>query len=133
MAERVKWEIAAKIYQWFDNKLQELMPQIEQSNKEQFIALAKGQWVKHKHPADKFLSNFPLNDPEMDDVIRLFNSMDIEVTEDMLDLLDDEARWWITNHPLRAPITEQEKIEVDKFGSKDLKSKTVKLKKLSEM
>ena len=113
MAERVKWEIAAKIYQWFDNKLQELKPQIEKSNKEQFIALAQKQWVKHKHPADKFLSNFPLNDPEIDDVIRLFNSMDIEVTEDMLDLLDDEAKWWVTSYPLQAPITEHEKIALN--------------------
>ena len=40
MAERVKWEIAAKIYQWFANNLKELKPQIEKSNKEQFIALA---------------------------------------------------------------------------------------------
>ena len=69
----------------------------------------------------------------MDDVIRLFHSMDIEVTEDMLDLLDDEAKWRVTNHPLQAPVTEQEKIERYKFGSKDLKSKTETLKKLYEM
>ena len=67
IAEKVKWDVAAKIYQWFDNKIEDLKPQIAQSNKKQFLQLAEGQWVNCGHPAEKFLSSFALHDPEIDD------------------------------------------------------------------
>ena len=91
MAERVQWEVAAKIYQWFDEELEKLKPEIEASNKDQFMKLASMQWVKHGHPAEQLTKYFP-PDPEMDDVIRLFTAMDVEVTDEMLDLLDEEAK-----------------------------------------
>ena len=50
------------------------------------------------------------------------------VTEDMLDLLDEEAKWWVTNYPLQASITEHGKIALNKFGAKYSKNKAEILK-----
>ena len=47
MAERVQWEVAAKIYQWFDEQLEELKPEIEASNKEQFMKPASFNPIKY--------------------------------------------------------------------------------------
>ena len=55
------------------------------------------------------------------------------VTEDMLDLFDDEAKWWVTNYPLQAPIIERGKIALDKFRAKYLKNEAEILKKSAAM
>ena len=133
MANKVKWEVAAKIYQWFDEELEKLKPEIEATNKEKFMKLASMQWVKHGHPAEQLPDMFP-PDPEMDDVIRLFNAADVEVTDEMLDLLDDKAKHWLINHPLQRPLSQDEIADLERYGDKfDIKESMQKVSKALEM
>ena len=133
MAERVQWEVAAKIYQWFDEELEKLKPEIEASNKEQFMKLASMQWVKHGHPAENLPKSFPPN-PEMDEVVRLFTAMDVKVTDEMLDLLDDDAKHWLINHPLQRPLSEDEQAELERYGDEfDIEESMQKVVRAVEM
>ena len=133
MANKVKWEVAAKIYHWFDEELEKLKPEIEASNKEQFMKLASMQWVKHGHPAEQLPDMFP-PDPEMDDVIRLYSASDVEVTEEMLDLLDDEAKYWLINHPMQRPLSQDEIADLERHGDKfGIKESMQKVSKALEM
>ena len=91
------------------------------------------QWVKHGHPAEQLPNAFP-PDPEMDDVIRLFSAMDVEVTDEMLDLMDDEAKHWLINHPLQRPLSEDEEAQLERYGDEfDIKESMQKLNKALTM
>lgn len=122
IAENVKWDVTARIYQWFDEQLEKLKPTIEHANRQEFLKLAEKQWVKIGKPAADFLSCFPFGDPEMDDVIREFHAKGIEVTNEMLDCLDDEARFWLIHHPSLSETTDKEKEFQARYGKHDVAS-----------
>ena len=121
VAEERKWDITAKIYQWFDYRLAEL--ENPEAKYETFISLAGEQWVKHKHPKDQFLNSFPPIDrfglPDMSEVINLFAYMKIEITQDMLSLLDAYSRYELTDQPLESDDHEVRAIAEDINKSKD--------------
>ena len=84
--------------------------------------MAEEQWLKIGKSAAGFLSCFPFGDPEMDDVIREFHAKGIEVTNEMLDCLDDEARFWLIHHPSLSETTDKEKEFQARYGKHDVAS-----------
>ena len=43
IAENVKWDATARIFQWFDEQLEKLKPTIEHANRQKFLKLAEEQ------------------------------------------------------------------------------------------
>ena len=96
-----KWYIAAKIYQSFDDEIKKLnTPEVKF---DQFWQLSQELWVANKHPLKDFFSSFPPIDnfgrPDADDVIRLLHSMNIRAPDSMVELVDDEAQFWLNKMP----------------------------------
>ena len=84
VAEERKWVVAAKIYQWFDDKLTEL--DTPQSKFKVFMQQAEIMWAEResknlKGYRSKLLDNFPPIEkfgwPETDDVILLLHSVGV--------------------------------------------------------
>lgn len=107
VAEERKWVVAAKIYQWFDDKLTEL--NTPQSKFKVFMQQAEIMWAEResknlKGYRSKLLDNFPPIEkfgwPETDDVILLLHSVGVEVPDKMVDLVNKEAEFWLVNRPM---------------------------------
>ena len=101
VAEERKWYIAAKIYQYFDDEINK--SNSPEAKFHQFWKIAQDLWVAYDHSLDDFFSSFPSIDhfglPHADDVIRLFHSMNIRVPDTLVELVDSEATFLLTNLP----------------------------------
>lgn len=133
-----KWHIAAKIYQWFDDEFAKLdTPQVRYDRfmleaEKLWAAAAVGVIAKDK-PKPKLTELLPT--PEADDVIRLFNAVGVKVPESMLDLVNDEAKFWLMNHPSFEESTKTEQALLDQYGDNvsDVKDVIDQAKNIQEL
>jgi integrase len=142
VAEERKWVVAAKIYQWFDDKLAEL--DTSQSKFEVFMQQAETMWAERedknlKGYRSKLLDNFqPIEEfgwPEADDVISLFHSVGVEVPDKLIDLVDEEAEFWLVNRPMihePSPFDKAAELHYDRTPNVSKKFATDLDKKLAQ-
>ncbi|MEK9735097.1 MAG: hypothetical protein VW297_11915, partial [Paracoccaceae bacterium] len=117
VAEERKWKIAAKIYAGFDEALGDIDPQIarDQAFRTKAIKLFAQHGVKSPQVTEGLKGDFF----EPDDIIRLFHSSGITVPDDMIDLLSEETKLYLTHLPSMAEQSESDKAAEAIFGKEE--------------
>ncbi len=116
VAQERKWEVAAKIYRGFDEARTKIDPQVTK-NKE-FLSKVMEILASHGHTDPRLDS---LNNPflEQDEVVRLLHALGIKIPDEIIPMLNDEAKYWLKALPFIGEKTEAD-IEREKlFGKED--------------
>jgi len=117
IAEERKWEIAATIYTGFDEALKDVDPQLARSAtfRRKAIQLLARNGIRHPSIAKAFTSDWF----ELDDLVRLINRFEIDIPDEMLELIDDEAKYFITHLPTLVEKTEVDEAAELLWGTKE--------------
>ena len=115
IAEQRKWEIAAKIYAGFDAELANVDPQIAKGNafREKAINLFKQHGIKDPKITNGLKNAFF----EANDIVRMGHKLGITFPDDIISLLSDEAKYFLTHLPLLVEQTDAER-EAEQLWSK---------------
>ena len=118
VARQRMWEIAARIYAGFDEELADVDPQIERDKefRKKAVKLLAKNGIKHPSITDEFSSNWF----EIDDLVRLIHQAGVSIPDDMIDLLGEKAKLYLTHLPSMAGPTEADKATEAMFGKKDV-------------
>ena len=118
VARQRMWEIAARIYAGFDEELADVDPQIERDAtfRKKAVKLLAKHGIKHPSVTEELQGDFF----ETDDIVRLFHGYGIAVPDDMIDLLGEQAKLYLTHLPSMAGPTEADKAAEAMFGKKDV-------------
>ena len=119
VAKERMWEIAARIYAGFDEELVDVDPQIERDAafRKKAVKLFAKQGIASPQIKEELLGDFF----EPDDIVRYLHSLDIKVPADMIDLLGEQSKSYLTHLPSMAGPTEADKAAEAMFGKKDVK------------
>ena len=118
VARQRMWEIAARIYAGFDEELADVDPQIERDKefRKKAVKLLAKHGIKHPSITDEFSSDWF----EIDDLVRLIHQAGMSIPDDMIDLLGEQAKLYLTHLPSMAGPTEADKATEAMFGKKDV-------------
>ena len=124
VAEERKWKIAAKIYAGFDEALGDIDPQIarDQAFRTKAIKLFAQHGVKSPQVTEGLKGDFF----ETDDIVRLLHSLDIKVYDDMIQLLSEESKLYLTHLPSMAEQSEADKAAKAMFNEEEFDIKDIK-------
>ncbi|NBS19856.1 MAG: hypothetical protein EBS74_08765, partial [Flavobacteriia bacterium] len=118
MAEERKWKIAAKIYAKFDEALGDIDPQIARD--QAFRTKAVKLFAKHGIKSPQITEELKGDFFEPDDIVRYLHSLNVEVPDDMIDLLSEESKLYLTHLPSMAEQSEADKAAEAMFGKKEV-------------
>lgn len=95
VARQRMWEIAARIYAGFDEELADVDPQIERDKefRKKAVKLLAKHGIKHPSITDEFSGDWF----EIDDLVRLIHQAGVSIPDDMIDLLGEEAKLYLTH------------------------------------
>ena len=110
------WEIAARIYAGFDEEIADVDPQIERDAT--FRKKAVKLFAKHGIASPQIKKELLGDFFEPDDIVRYLHSLDIKVPDDMIDLLSEESKSYLTHLPSMAEQSEAEKAAEAMFAKK---------------
>lgn len=118
VARQRMWEIAARIYAGFDEELADFDLQIERDAafRKKAVKLLAKHGIKHRSVTEELQGDFF----ETDDIVRLFHSYRIAIPDDMIDLLGEQAKLYLTHLPSMADQTEADKAAEAMFGKKEV-------------
>ena len=118
VARQRMWEIAARIYAGFDEELADVDPQIERDKefRKKAVKLLAKHGIKHPSITDEFSSDWF----EIDDLVRLIHQAGVSIPDDMIELLGEEAKLYLTHLPSMAEQTEADKAAEAMFGKKEI-------------
>ena len=118
-----KWAVVAKIYESFDNQLGDIDPQIARDEAFRFeaVKLFAKHGVKNKQ-IKQILTGSIL---ETDDIVRLAHAYNISFPDNVVDLLSDEAKYYLSYLPSMLEKSEHEKASDKIFGKRELSLKDV--------
>ena len=118
VAKERMWEIAARIYAGFDEELADVDPQIERDAafRKKAVQLLAKHGIKHPGFTEELQGDFF----ETDDIVRLLHGCGIAVPDDMIDLLGEQAKLYLTHLPSMAGPTEADMATEAMFGKKDV-------------
>lgn len=118
VAQQRMWKIAARIYAGFDEELADVDPQIERDAA--FRKKAVKLFAKHGIASPQIKKELLGDFFEPDDIVRYLHSLDIKVPDDMIDLLSEESKSYLTHLPSMAEQSEAEKAAEAMFGKKEV-------------
>ena len=118
VAEERKWKIAAKIYAKFDEALGDIDPQIARD--QAFRTKAVKLFAKHGIKSPQITEELKGDFFEPDDIVRNLHSLNVEVPNDMIDLLSEESKLYLTHLPSMAEQSEADKAAEAMFGKKEV-------------
>ena len=118
VAKELMWKIAARIYAGFDEELADVDPQVERDAafRKKAVKLLAKHGIKHPSVTEELQGDFF----ETDDIVRLFHSYGIAIPDDMINLLGEQAKLYLTHLPSMAGPTEADKATEAMFGKKDV-------------
>ena len=118
VAKQRKWSVVAKIYASFDAQLGNIDPQVARDKA--FRLEAVKLFAKHGMKNDQTKKLLMNSFMETDDIVRFAHALDISVPDNMVDLLNEEAKFYLTHLPSMAEQTEAEKAAESIFGEKEI-------------
>lgn len=118
VARQRMWEIAARIYAGFDEELANVDPQIERDKV--FRTKAVKLFAKHGIKSPQIIEELKGDFFEPDDIVRYLHSLNVGVPDDMIDLLSEESKLYLTHLPSMAKQSDADKAADALFGRKDI-------------
>lgn len=122
VANQRKWSVVAKIYASFDAQLGDIDPQVAKD--EEFRSKAVQLFDQYGIDEKRLWSYFPPIDqfgyPEADDIVRFAHSNQIKLPTEMLELLSEEAAFFLKTLPSTAERTELDAELERLYGKKEL-------------
>ena len=118
IAKQRKWSVVAKIYASFDAQLGDIDPQVTRD--ELFRLEAIKLFARYGLKTDPIKQLITGRAMETDDIVRLAHAHDISVPDEMIDLLNEESKFYLTYLPSMAEPTEADKAAERIFGTQQV-------------
>jgi len=118
VAKQRKWSVVAKIYASFDAQLGDIDSQVarDKAFRLEAVKLFAKYGEKSQQTQHLIMNSFM----ETDDIVRLAHTLNISIPDNMIDLLSEEAKFYLTHLPSKAEQTEADKAAESIFGKKEI-------------